>query len=114
MNELIRFFWNAAAVAGAAVVGVFTHDAGLIAVTFLGGLIVPRMLGLVPRHRWLGFAGPGWGRGGWGRGVWGSSGPRGCGGWQGGRGGRQRFDSWHQEQHGQQATPPAAPPASTI
>jgi hypothetical protein len=110
MNELIRFFWNAAAITGAVLVGVFTHDAGFIALTFFGGLIVPRMLGLVPRRNWLGFGG----RGGWGRGGWG---PGACGGgWQGGpKGGRwQRFDTWHQEAHGQQPVPPTAPPASTI
>lgn len=114
MNELIRLFWNAAAITGAILVGVFTHDAGFVALTFFGGLIVPRMLGLVPRRRWLGFAGPG--RGGWGRGGWGGGfGQGACGGWQGGaKGGRwQRFDSWHQEAHGQQPTPPATPPAAT-
>ena len=110
MNELIRLFWNAAAVAGAVVVGVFTHDAGLIAVTLIGGFIVPRMLGLSPRRRWLGMGGGGWGRGGWGGGF-GSS----CGGWQGGRGGRwSRFDSWHQDAHGQQTAPPTSPPVSTV
>ena len=112
MNELIRLFWNAAAVTGAVLVGVFTHDAGFVALTLFGGLIVPRMLGLVPRRNWLGFAG----RGGWGRGWGAGFGPGGCGGWQGGsKGGRrQRFDSWHQEAHGQQTVPPTAPPASTI
>lgn len=112
MNELIRFFWNAAAITGAVLVGVFTHDAGFIALTFFGGLIVPRMLGLVPRRNWLGLAG----RGGWGRGGWGGgSGPGGCGGWQGAKGGRwQRFDTRHQQQHGQQTAPPTAPPTSTI
>lgn len=114
MNELIRLFWNAAAITGAVLVGVFTHDAGFIALTFFGGLIVPRMLGLVPRHRWLGFAGPA--RGGWGRGRWGGWASGGCGGRQGGpKGGRwQRFDTWHQEAHRQQPVPPAAPPASTV
>lgn len=111
MNELIRFFWNAAAITGAVLVGVFTHDAGFIALTFFGGLIVPRMLGLVPRRNWLGFAG----RGGWGRGGWG---PGACGGgWQGAKGGRwQRFDTWHQEQHGQQTATHSqtAPPATSL
>ena len=51
-------FWNAAAITGAVLVGVFTHDAGFIALTFFGGLIVPRMLGLVPRRRRLRFAAP--------------------------------------------------------
>ena len=89
MNELIRLFWNAAAITGAVLVGVFTHDVGFIALTFFGGLIVPRMLGLVPRRRWIGFACP--------------------------KGGRwQRFDTWHHEAHGQQPVPPAAPPAATV
>ena len=105
MNEAIRFFWNAAAVAGAVVVGVFTHDAGLIAVTLIGGLIVPRMLGLVPRHGFLGYARRyGWGNGpggGWG-------GHRGGGPWNRGGWGAQC------EHPGQQSAPPSAPPASTI
>jgi len=60
MYRPIRLFWNLAAIGGATAVGVTTHDPGLIVVTFLGGLLVPRLLGLSPR-------GPGmmaWGRGG--------------------------------------------------
>jgi hypothetical protein len=56
MYEVIRFFWNAAAVAAAIVVGIFTHDAGLVAVTLIGGFFVPRMLGLVPRRGFVGWA----------------------------------------------------------
>lgn len=105
MYEVIRFFWNAAAVAGAVVVGVFTHDAGLVAVTLIGGLIVPRILGLVPRRGVLG-----WGRGSCGPfGAW-----SGRGRWQGGdRGRSQRFDEWHRQAHGQ-SVPPSAPPTSAI
>ncbi|MGH7685428.1 MAG: hypothetical protein ACREN2_01210 [Candidatus Dormibacteria bacterium] len=94
MNEAIRFFWNAAAVAGAVVVGVFTHDAGLIAITLIGGLIVPRMLGLVPRRGFLGYAR----RYGWGGGP---------GGWHRGGFGAQCGENRH-------SAPPSAPPASTI
>ena len=107
MYEAIRFFWNAAAVAGAIVVGVFTHDAGLVAVTLLGGLIAPRILGLVPRRGFLGMArgacGP-WGRGGWG------GGGRPGHGWDPTR----RFSAWHEQAHGQSSVPPAAPPTSAV
>jgi hypothetical protein len=90
----IRLFWNLAAIGGAIAVGVITHDAGLIAVTFLGGLLVPRLLGLAPRR-------PGMSR--WGHG--------GCGGgdararWR-----NERFEAWHRDAHG---SAPAQPqPAS--
>ena len=62
MYEAIRIFWNLAAVGGAIAVGLITQSAGLIAVTLLGGLFVPRLLGLVPRGP-RGFRGFGWGPG---------------------------------------------------
>jgi hypothetical protein len=94
----IRLFWNLAAIGGAIAVGVITHDAGLIAVTFLGGLLVPRLLGLAPR------GGMSW----WGRG--------GCyGGDARGRLRSERFETWHREAHsGAPAQPqPASGPAQS-
>jgi hypothetical protein len=72
------------AVGGAITVGVITHDAGFTALTFLGGLMLPRILGLrTHRH--------GWGGPPWARGV------------EGGPGGRhgieQRLDAWHRRAH---------------
>ena len=62
MYQPLRVFWNLAAIGGATAVGITTHDAGLTAITFLGGLIVPRLLGLAPRRH-----GPfGWAHGGCG------------------------------------------------
>ena len=52
MFNLIRLFWNLIAIGGAVAVGVLTHAAGLTALTFIGGLIVPRLLGLMPRRGW--------------------------------------------------------------
>ena len=83
MYSPIRLFWNLAAIGGATAVGVITHDAGLIVVTFLGGLLVPRLLGLSPRrHGPFGWAG-------------------GCGGQRPGAQWRsERFAAWHREAHG--------------
>lgn len=87
----VRLFWNLAAIGGAIAVGLITRDAGLTALTFFGGLIVPRLLGLVPRR---------WGFGAFGRG--------GCHGWQGAvRGPRGRLDDWHRQAHGDTASQPA-------
>ena len=96
MYRPIRVFWNLVAVGGAIAVGLITHDAGLIAVTFLGGLIVPRLLGLAPRgHRF------GWGPGGCGRGGH-------------ARWGTDRFDAWHRESHAGAGSPAQSAPTSTI
>jgi len=85
MYRPLRVFWSLAAIAGATVVGVLTHDAGFVVITFLGGLWVPRMLGLAGpgwRHRGAGFGGCGAGKG---RGRWGA----------------ERFDAMHREAHGE-------------
>jgi hypothetical protein len=94
MYRPIRLFWNLAAIGGATAVGVITHDPGLIIITFLGGLVVPRLLGLSPR-------GPGWGAWGYG----------GCHGhdararWR-----NERLNAWHREAH--QEAPTQTPAAS--
>ncbi len=85
-----RTLFGLVAVGGAVTVGVITHDAGFTALTFIGGLMLPRVLGFRGRH--LHGAG--------------------CGG----RGrdhvrGRldQRMESWHRQAHGDTAgdQPPA-------
>lgn len=47
-----RTFWGLAAIGAAAAVGVTTHDAGFTVITFIGSLLVPRVLGLYPRAGW--------------------------------------------------------------
>jgi hypothetical protein len=86
-----RTLFGLIAVGGAVAVGVITHDAGFTALTFVGGLVLPRILG---------FRG------------------RGAHGWAcaGGRGqhmrGRfdQRMESWHRQAHGD---PAADQPSAT-
>ena len=107
MYRLLRRIWGLVAVGGSVAVGIITRDPGFTALTFVGGLIAPRALGLTPRMGPFGraaalfgggpgFAGPGWRRG---------CGMAGRGGWQG-----QRFDEWHRQSHEGQ---PTAPPAQT-
>ena len=47
-----RTFWGLVAIGAAAAVGVTTHDAGFTVITFIGSLLVPRVLGLYPRAGW--------------------------------------------------------------
>ena len=74
MYRVGRTVWGLVAVGAATAVGITTREPGFIVITFLGTLILPRVLGLTPR-RWSrqGF-GPhraGWGGGcsGAGRGT---------------------------------------------
>ena len=46
MYRPLRTFWGLAAIGGAIAVGLTTHNAGYIVITFIGGLIVPHVLGL--------------------------------------------------------------------
>lgn len=68
-----RTAWGLVAIGAATAVGITTRDPGFIIITFLGALVVPRVLGLTPR-RWSrrGFGPGGFGPGGFG--------PRGFGG----------------------------------
>jgi len=97
MYRPLRTFWTLAAVGGAIAVGLTTQNAAYIVITFLGGLIVPRMLGLAGPGRFqrAGACGPGShfaGRRGWG-----------------GRG-NDLWSDWHRQAHASApATPPAAP-----
>ena len=68
----VRTLWGLAAIGAAVAVGVTTHDAAFTAITFIGSLLVPRVLGLYP-SRWRRMAmarhGMGWkeGCGPWSR-----------------------------------------------
>ena len=55
MYRPARRFWGLLAIGAATAVGITTHDAGFVVITFIGSLWLPRLLGL---------RGPGW-RGGW-------------------------------------------------
>jgi hypothetical protein len=100
MYRPLRTLWTLAAVGGAIAVGLTTQNPAYIVITFVGGLIVPRMLGLAgpgrfERARRLAPGGPFAGR----RGGWG-----GCGG--------DAWSEWHRQAHGSTPmTPPAAPSA---
>ena len=83
-----RRFWGLLAVGAATAVGVTTHDAGFVVITFFGSLWLPRLLGL---------RGPGW-RGGW----------AGCGHHHAAKSRLEdRMSEWHRQAHAQ-GTPPVA------
>ncbi len=46
MTRSDRPFWGLLAVGAAAAVGATTHDAGFTAITFIGTLVLPRVLGV--------------------------------------------------------------------
>ena len=80
MDRPVRSLWGLAAVGAATAVGITTHDAGFVVITLLGGLALPRILGLTGRRGFL---------------------------WAGGCGGKhvararleERLASWHREAH---------------
>jgi hypothetical protein len=79
-----RRLWGLAAIGAATAVGVTTHDAGFVVITFLGTLLV------VPRV--LGFGGHGHGA---------------CAGRHAGRAHlEERMAEWHRQAHGDAPTPP--------
>lgn len=94
-NRQLRGLYGLVAIGAATAVGVTTHDAGFTALTFIGALIVPRILGIGGRRR-HGFG----------------CGPRGEGGPGGPQHMRDRFekrlDSWHSQAHGSSTSDPAA------
>ena len=63
-----RTVWGLVAIGAAAAVGVTTHDAGFTVITFIGSLLVPRVLGLYPRAAWRRHA-MGWRGGQWSEGC---------------------------------------------
>lgn len=54
----LQITWALATIAGASVVGVTTHQPGFVVITFIGGLLLPRVLGFGGHHHPHGF-GPG-------------------------------------------------------
>ena len=94
MNRPVRSLWGLAAVGAATAVGITTHDAGFVVITLLGGLALPRILGLPgARHHgflWAGGCGPG-------RGRWSHV--------------EDRLGTWHRQEHGVPSggTPAAGP-----
>jgi hypothetical protein len=84
MNTPLRRLWGLAAVGGAVAVAVTTHDAGFTALTLVGGLALPRILG---------FGGRWQGRRGW---------AGGCAGVDRGRSRiEERLGSWHRQAQGE-------------
>jgi hypothetical protein len=51
MYRVGRTAWGLVAIGAATAVGITTHSPGFIAITFVGTLVLPRVLGLTPR-RW--------------------------------------------------------------
>jgi hypothetical protein len=86
-NRPLRGLIGLAAIGAATAVGVTTHDAGFTALTFVGVLLVPRILGIGGRHRH-----------GFGCGARDGSGPGGHGHMRDRF--EQRLDAWHSQAHG--------------
>jgi len=62
MYRAARAAWGLVAVGAATAVGVTTRNPGFVAITFIGALVLPRVLGLTPggwRHGY-GRHGMGW------------------------------------------------------
>ena len=51
-NQPLRVLFRLAAVGGAVAVGLTTHDAGFTAITLIGGLALPRILGISGHGHW--------------------------------------------------------------
>jgi hypothetical protein len=89
MNRTARRLWGLTAIGAATAVGLTTHDAGFVVITFLGTLVV------VPRV--LGFGGHGHGA---------------CAGRHAGRARfEERMAEWHRQAH---AAPPAPGDAAPV
>ncbi len=69
-----RAAWGLVAIGAATAVGITTHNPGFIAITFVGTLVLPRVLGLTPRR---------WNRPGFGPSAFGAHGRGSGGGCQG-------------------------------
>jgi hypothetical protein len=96
MNRPVRVLWGLTAVGAAIAVGVVTHDAGFTAITLLGGLALPRILGIGGRAH---------GHRGWGGG---------CASAHPGRSRmEERLAGWHRQAHGEVDQAPGAPAAQS-
>jgi len=84
--------WRLAVIGGATAVGVTTREPGFVVITLLGGLWLPRLLGLRGRGHWYG--GCGHGRHHAERDV---PGPL-----------QQRLEEWHRQAHGDPGSQTAA------
>ena len=126
MNRPLRTLWGLTAAGAATAVGYTTRDGGLTAVTLIGGLALPRILGFGGhRHGRHGWGGPPWaGRGrpdfaGRGRSDFAGGRPdragRGHAHWEGKRAAmEERLAAWHRQAHGETAPEaPATPPTAS-
>ena len=52
MFRVARTLWGLVAIAAATAVGITTHEPGFIVITFLGTLVLPRVLGLTGHRGW--------------------------------------------------------------
>lgn len=92
MNRSARPLWGLLAVGAATAVGVTTRDAGFVAITFIGSLVLPRVLGLRGGHHRHGGA---------------------CAGRHAGRSHLEsRLADWHRQAHGD--APPATPDVAPV
>ena len=95
-NQPLRGLIGLSAVAAATTVGLTTRNAGFTALTFIGVLVVPHLLGIGGGHHGHGCAGHG---------------EHGPGGHRGQMRDRfeQRLDAWHTQAHGESAGDAPAP-----
>jgi hypothetical protein len=56
-RPLVGAAWRLAVIGGATAVGITTREPGFVVITLLGGLWLPRLLGLRGRGRWSGPCG---------------------------------------------------------
>jgi hypothetical protein len=93
MNRPARRLWGLVVIGGATAVGITTRDPGFVIITLLGGLALPRILGVRRHGHWHGHGA--------------------CGGRHAGRGRfEERMAEWHRQAHGDAAPPRDAAPVA--